>query len=78
MTLLFDENLSPQLVSYLAERFPNSSHVEWLGMRGYTDTEIWNRAKRQLLLTSVAHITGKAFVAASEASLLVLNLPKKE
>ena len=76
MKLLFDENLSPQLVSYLAEVFPNSRHVELLGMRGSTDTEIWNRAKRQLLLTSVAHI--KAFVADSEASLLVLNLPKKE
>jgi predicted nuclease of predicted toxin-antitoxin system len=44
--LLLDENLSPKLTGYLAEMFPNSSHVELLGMRGCTDTEIWNLAEQ--------------------------------
>ncbi len=46
MKLLLDENLSPKLVDYLVDIFPNSSHVELLGMRGHTDTEIWNLAKQ--------------------------------
>ena len=44
--LLLDENLNPKLVGYLADVFPNSSHVGLLGMRGHTDTEIWNLAKQ--------------------------------
>ena len=46
MKLLLDENLSPKLVGYLANVFPNSSHVELLEIRGRTDTEIWNLAKQ--------------------------------
>jgi predicted nuclease of predicted toxin-antitoxin system len=30
--LLFDHNLSPQLVLLLADLFPDSSHVFWLGL----------------------------------------------
>lgn len=46
MKLLLDENLSPKLVGYLADAFPNCNHVVLLGMRGHTDTEIWNLAKQ--------------------------------
>ncbi len=47
MKLLFDENLSPKLVDHLADVYPNSSHIELLGMRGCTDTKIWNLAKQE-------------------------------
>lgn len=44
MKLLFDENLSPRLVELLATEFPQSVHVETLGMRGTTDAELWEYA----------------------------------
>ena len=44
MRLLFDENLSPRLVATLASEFPESTHIETLGMRGKTDTHIWDYA----------------------------------
>jgi predicted nuclease of predicted toxin-antitoxin system len=39
--LLFDENLSPKLVRLLATEFPDSSHIEALGMRGATERAVW-------------------------------------
>ncbi len=45
MKLLFDENLSPRLVELLATEFPQSVHVETLGMCGTTDAELWEYAK---------------------------------
>ena len=33
LRLLFDENLSPRLVKLLAESFPNSLHVDDVGLR---------------------------------------------
>ena len=46
MTLLFDENLSPRLVPALADLFPESAHVDLLGMGGEPDPVIWEYAKR--------------------------------
>ena len=45
MRLLFDENLSPRLVGALADQFPNSSHVNWIGLTSATDLEIWAYAR---------------------------------
>ena len=42
MRLLIDENLSPRLVTLLAEAFPNSSHVESLQLRGCDDARKTN------------------------------------
>ncbi|MDH5586775.1 MAG: DUF5615 family PIN-like protein [Nitrospirota bacterium] len=46
MKLLFDENLSPRLITLLAVEFPLSAHLETLGMRGTTDVSIWDYAKK--------------------------------
>jgi predicted nuclease of predicted toxin-antitoxin system len=43
--LLFDENLSPKLVRVLADAFPDSAHVDPLGLRGATDVALWNLAR---------------------------------
>lgn len=40
MKLLFDENLSPKLVAQLAAEFPQSVHIDTLGLRGHADAEI--------------------------------------
>ncbi|MGH9668073.1 MAG: DUF5615 family PIN-like protein, partial [Bryobacteraceae bacterium] len=46
MKLLFDANLSPQLVGRLAELFPNSIHVFNTGLARFTSDEtIWNYAR---------------------------------
>jgi predicted nuclease of predicted toxin-antitoxin system len=45
MKLLFDQNLSPNLVKRLADIFPESAHVEALGLGKDGDLAIWNFAK---------------------------------
>ena len=41
MKLLFDHNLSPRLVSRLADLFPGSTHLYTLGMDRDADYEVW-------------------------------------
>jgi predicted nuclease of predicted toxin-antitoxin system len=43
--LLFDENLSPKLVEALADLFPDSKHVDRIGLGGGSDTAVWEYAK---------------------------------
>ena len=45
MRLLLDENLSPKLVAAISHAFPDSHHVEQLGLRGATDQEVWEAAR---------------------------------
>jgi predicted nuclease of predicted toxin-antitoxin system len=47
MKLLLDENLSPRLPALLADLYPDSSQIELLGLRGATDTAVWEYAKAQ-------------------------------
>ncbi|MEL6606111.1 MAG: DUF5615 family PIN-like protein [Cyanobacteria bacterium J06614_10] len=46
MKLLFDHNLSPQLVARFSDRYPNSQHVFLLGMDRAGDGVIWDYAKQ--------------------------------
>lgn len=41
MKLLFDQNLSPRLVSLVAEWFPESAHVHGLGLDRVMDRVVW-------------------------------------
>lgn len=45
MKSLFDENLSPALVSALAFEYPGSTHVREVDMRGAPDSVIWEYAR---------------------------------
>lgn len=45
MKLLFDHNLSPRLISRLADWFPDSTQVYLLGLDQASDVEIWQYAK---------------------------------
>jgi len=47
MKLLFDENLSPKLPSLLKNEFPGSRHVRDCGLKGKTDREVWEYARRE-------------------------------
>lgn len=44
--LLLDENLSWRLVEKLQPAFPETRHVDDLGLRGASDTELWDVARR--------------------------------
>jgi len=44
MKLLFDQNLSPQLVRLLSQEYPDSEHVIGLGMDAAEDRDIWRYA----------------------------------
>jgi predicted nuclease of predicted toxin-antitoxin system len=46
MKLLFDHNLSPRLVTRLADIFPGSLHVFPLNMGEAADQQIWEYAKQ--------------------------------
>ena len=56
MKLLFDQNLSPRLVTRLADLFPDSSHVSLLGLGRADDVIVWEyaRANGFLLVTKDA------------------------
>ena len=45
MKLLFDQNLSDQLVLLLADLFPNSTHVKTIRLDTATDAELWDYAR---------------------------------
>jgi predicted nuclease of predicted toxin-antitoxin system len=47
--LLFDENLSPRLVTLLGDRFPGCVHVDSLGLRGAPDGVVWDHAEHHAL-----------------------------
>ena len=44
MSLLFDENLSPQLIRRLEAAYPQSEHVELVGLKGQSDLDLWKYA----------------------------------
>lgn len=44
MKILFDQNLSPRLVTLLTDLFPGSAHVRDLQLREAEDWEVWNHA----------------------------------
>jgi predicted nuclease of predicted toxin-antitoxin system len=46
MKLLFDENLSPKLPRLVLASFPDSQHVRDLGLKGRTDEEIRDFARK--------------------------------
>ena len=45
MKLLFDHNLSPQLVARLADLYPDASHTETCNLGRANDIEVWAFAR---------------------------------
>ncbi|CAG0968841.1 hypothetical protein PHYC_01130 [Phycisphaerales bacterium] len=45
MKLLLDENLSPRLVTLLADVFPGSTHVRDCGLKSASDPAVWEYAR---------------------------------
>ncbi|MEA5617575.1 DUF5615 family PIN-like protein [Cronbergia sp. UHCC 0137] len=47
MKLLFDHNLSPNLVNYWADLYPNSNHLYLMQLDQESDYTVWEIAKIQ-------------------------------
>ena len=47
MKLLFDQNLSPRLVSHLCSLYPGSVHVYSIGLDRASDAVLWDYARQQ-------------------------------
>lgn len=43
--LLFDQNLSPRLVSCLSDIYPGSVHLDGIGLATTPDREVWDYAR---------------------------------
>jgi predicted nuclease of predicted toxin-antitoxin system len=43
--LLFDQNLSPKLIKRLKDLYPNSEHLDLLGLGTAEDTLVWEHAR---------------------------------
>lgn len=47
MRLLFDQNLSPNLVTHLSDGYPGSTHVSHVGLGNASDSVVWDYARDQ-------------------------------
>ena len=50
MKLLFDQNLSPSLVELLSDIYPESVHVQSIGLDRADDRAVWDFARLQNLV----------------------------
>lgn len=46
MKLLFDQNLSPRLINRLADLYPDSQHVSFIGLDQADDRALWEYAQQ--------------------------------
>ena len=76
MKLLFDENLSPELVRALAAEYPASSHVHLVGLGRALDDEVWRYAGEQgfLIVTKDSDFHEKSLLRGSPPKVVWLRL----
>ncbi|MGI8553012.1 MAG: DUF5615 family PIN-like protein [Dehalococcoidia bacterium] len=76
MKLLFDQNLSPRLVEWLADLFPGSSHVSFVGLDRARDTELRAdaRANGFMIVTKDADFSELAIVRGFPPKVIWLRL----
>lgn len=72
---LIDENLSPKLVNQLSDIFPNSIHVNDVGLGSTSDTDIWNYSKENnlIILTKDIDFLDKNMMFGSPPKILLIQ-----
>jgi predicted nuclease of predicted toxin-antitoxin system len=62
---LFDQNLSPSLVESLADIYPESVHVQSVGLDRADDTAVWDFARLQnlVIVTKDADFQERSLIA---------------
>ncbi len=65
MKLLFDQNLSPSLVESLADIYPESVHVQSVGLDRADDMAVWDFARLQnlVIVTKDADFQERSLIA---------------
>lgn len=63
--LLFDENLSPRLITRLADIYPGSAHVSEVGLDHALDSEVWRYARENhfMIVTKDADFSEMSLVS---------------
>ena len=76
MRLLFDENLSPQLVRLVADLFPESLHVRDVGLKSADDPVVWQYAKenRLIIVSKDSDLHQRSFVLGHPPKLVWVRL----
>ncbi|MXV77879.1 hypothetical protein F4001_05940, partial [Candidatus Poribacteria bacterium] len=64
MKLLFDQNLSPKLVYRMEKLFPNSIHVQSVGLDTASDSVLWHYARTNdfLIVTKNADFSDRSAI----------------
>lgn len=76
MKFLFDHNLSPRLVSRLADVCPDSSHVALVGLDKALDYDVWEFARQHnyIIVTKDADFGDLSILYGSPPKILWLRL----
>ena len=76
MKLLFDQNLSPKLVNRLADLFPDSAHVQSVGLDCASDDQVWEYARLNgfAIVTKDADYNNLSVVRGSPPKVIWLHL----
>jgi predicted nuclease of predicted toxin-antitoxin system len=74
--VLFDENLSPQLVRLVADLFPESLHVRDVGLKSADDPVVWQYAKenRLIIVSKDSDLHQRSFVLGHPPKLVWVRL----
>jgi len=67
LKLLFDQNLSPKLVGLLSDIYPDSVHVQSIGLDRAPDDAVWNhaRANTHIIVTKDADFHERTILSIS-------------
>lgn len=76
MKLLFDHNLSPRLVARLADIYPQSSHLYFLGLDQASDRNVWQYARdnEYIIVTKDADFYDLVILLGSPPKLIWIRL----
>jgi len=76
MKLLFDHNLSPRLVARLADIYPQSSHLYFLGLDQANDRDVWQYARdnEYIIVTKDADFYDLVILLGSPPKLIWIQL----
>jgi predicted nuclease of predicted toxin-antitoxin system len=74
--LLFDENLSPELVPLVADLFPESVHIRDVGLKSAEDPLVWQYAKdnRLIIVSKDSDLHQRSFMFGHPPKLVWIRL----
>ena len=76
MKLLFDQNLSDQLIMRLSDLFPNSIHTKTIGLNTAADAELWDYARKNdyLIVSKDADFSNRSVIHGHPPKVIWLRL----